>query len=67
MMESTGLVFVLFSRDIIELKNQLNNKNAEVKSKDRLLSEKETTNQRLRDEIENLQADLRNSNKEAKK
>ena len=49
------------------MKNQLNNKNAEVKSKDRMLSEKETTNQRLRDEIENLQADLKNSNKEAKK
>ena len=66
-MESTELVGVLFSRDIIELKNQLNNKNVEVKSKDRLLSEKETTNQRLRDEVENLHADLKNSKKEAKK
>ena len=52
---------------MIELKNQLNNKNVEVKSKDRQLSEKETTNQRLRDEVENLHADLRNSKKEAKK
>ena len=65
--ESTEPVGVLFSRDIIELKNQLNNKNVEVKSKDRLLSEKETTNQRLRDEVENLHADLKNSKKEAKK
>ena len=66
-MESTEPVGVLFSRDIIELKNQLNNKNVEVKSKDRLLLEKETTNQRLRDEVENLHADLKNSKKEAKK
>ena len=66
-MESTELVGVLFSRDIIELKNQLNNKSVEVKGKDRLLSEKETTNQRLCDEVENLQADLKNSKKEAKK
>ena len=65
-MESTEPVGVLFSRDIIELKNQLNNKNVEVRSKDRLLLEKETTNQRLRDEVENLQADLKNSKKEAK-
>ena len=65
-MESTEPVGVLFSRDIIELKNQLNNKNVEVRSKDRLLSEKETTNQRLRDEVENLQTDLKNSKKEAK-
>ena len=65
-MERSEPIGVLFSRDIIELKNQLNNKNVEVRSKDRLLSEKETTNQRLRDEVENLQADLKNSKKEAK-
>ena len=66
-MERSEPIGILFSRDIIELKNQLNNKNVEVKSKDRLLSEKETTNQRLRDEVENLHADLKNSKKAAKK
>ena len=65
-MERSEPIGILFSRDIIELKNQLNNKNVEVRSKDRLLSEKETTNQRLRDEVENLQTDLKNSKKEAK-
>ena len=52
---------------MIDLKNQVNNKNAEIKAKDRQLSEKETTNNRLQEEVHSLKTDLKNSTKETKR